>query len=1443
MVSSGHVKELRAAVLFLSRAGGNGAFDTAELARVPIVYELARLWLGDSEPSDDVDLPIRFLQAVIEAFGAASPPTGGGPRSVSGGNEVVIVGRMLRLNADVPKAITHRRRAAVAGLNVSVAIFRKDVEHNKFDGYVMRFAELAVAFANRTRTRSISSDDDTPVQESPARSRIARLSARLTDEIGAQYSHVHIAADAPDLYVVRNIEAQLVADLQRASPDTRVLIGEAGYGKTSVLWSLCRTFEQQGRSPLLLSATWLQREADGSRVTTANEVIEAVEASPDDTVVLLDTADLMLHSEATRIEVIDLVERIARLGVPSVVSTRPLEARSLPASFGRRVTLELYDITNELPFAIRALSATFCPEAHPPGTDPVAAILSARARGLIVNEVCRSPLLLRMLFELSSPGFPQLEIDVTGLFALFWERRINADIRHADDPGYAVANEDCSESTGLLGISMLALGSLEPRVADVVRRATEVARIADLRPEQTEVARVLRVLVGRGVMVVSDTVVRFFHQTFFEYAAAKGLCARAAEHELPRLIDRLEQLPDDLFVGAVVEQVLIMLVDDDIARPAVRGALVRLIESGQPNLVAISMVVWAHHPDSVAPAELGSVSPLTVASLQRFIRSVSGVHSDAAAVLRQLEWIWTQQPILRISVIGAVQSLIERAPAAVVDFVRRTDVFACLVVDHTDFVRANAEPRVLLQRVIEVDPAFGRAQLLMVLFELTLGEQERLRAAHTHQTDKQKAKQRQGKEAVAQYLRVAAAQWPQFGTDELLGDLEHLVGRIQAASGDSDSRVVREALGEVVAARWLKLKTQPTWNADWRSWVDALCRDIEAEVFTDDGSAQSGDESPVFGSRLVAVGYVLMALVLPRDRPVLDATLAALLSLGGPSAPRQLARGCLVQPLIHRCSATEVVIDALGARIDGHLPAEHQTFTPGGELWAAVARSILTDNRIPATVVLEALTPAARTYAADVRLWTTRTRLVALAAAAISAGDQSALQAVWSMAGSEDSAARARAINIFLDNARDRASERPEVLVPLSLTLACRVGRTGTVKDLLLHHANTDALRDDADMLVEWVGSLLAGTDKQQADGADFLRLLAESAIIRPDFDTVVNWYEGLRDPAAKANLLTAVATLTIRTDDLSDAERLFTSIITTSRTPNPTIIGIETQDRLSPRVLDAARDALLEARAFLPGASPAHWDEVFALTFAPRLTGDTRIQVGGAGNLSRFITLEVDNGYLDAAVEQLSDVVGVFDSLSKTQIHDVVNRMRVAVGTIARHAEPRHHETLADIAEQAPTQLRKQLSHALLSSRISPQLERRLAGYLPERPRIAGLGAFPQVLSMPDRTLSEIDQIKAEIVRCQHHLQRATQRAYITIKESGVTSSAMAHRLGINEPSYRKLNGKKSWRVPSIDVCKALDDYGTASGHTFGLVEALRALEAAETRNHDIQSWTRRPQ
>lgn len=135
--------------------------------------------------------------------------------------------------------------------------------------------------------------------------RLTRLSDRLVESIAAQPLDSH--ADQ-HWYVPRGIEPALLDRLELPGVTPQIVVGEAGHGKSTLLWSLHRALQERKRRPMMVSATWLQRSEDGSRTTSTADIAEAVVTEPG-AVLLLDTADLLLHNESTRLDVVDLLDR------------------------------------------------------------------------------------------------------------------------------------------------------------------------------------------------------------------------------------------------------------------------------------------------------------------------------------------------------------------------------------------------------------------------------------------------------------------------------------------------------------------------------------------------------------------------------------------------------------------------------------------------------------------------------------------------------------------------------------------------------------------------------------------------------------------------------------------------------------------------------------------------------------------------------------------------------------------------------------------------------------------------------------------------------------------------------------------------------------------------------------------------------------------------------
>lgn len=266
-------------------------------------------------------------------------------------------------------------------------------------------------------------------------------------------------------YVARSVQGRLLKRL--AKPSVTAVVGEAGCGKSALLWHLYDRLARVGYDPMLVPATAL---LDG---TAVDEVVAALREPADrgPVMLLVDTLDLLLH-DLVALEMVNRVLRAAAESrVPTLMTSRPMEARMLKLAEeddgadsdqggGRilKVSLTEYD-RRERTAAIATYARLFY---SPQQVPAVAQVLeSAQLRGLPLREVCRNPLALRLLFELYAPDrIPPEDVDSIGLFDQFWRRRVADDRRGASgaQPGHRAA--DLSRVTEAVGLVLLSSGSI-----------------------------------------------------------------------------------------------------------------------------------------------------------------------------------------------------------------------------------------------------------------------------------------------------------------------------------------------------------------------------------------------------------------------------------------------------------------------------------------------------------------------------------------------------------------------------------------------------------------------------------------------------------------------------------------------------------------------------------------------------------------------------------------------------------------------------------------------------------------------------------------------------------------------------------------------------------------------------------------------------------------------
>jgi hypothetical protein len=431
-----------------------------------------------------------------------------------------------------------------------------------------------------------------------AQRRLAHLSglaaedAEVVLEQGEHGQELTVRLDE-QLYVRRTIESEIHQRLDSAGPEPfrLLIVGEAGYGKTSLLWQLRRQYSAKANWECwLLKSSFLLGGRDGTRsahlrwdelrsdLTLAAGAGRQAGQQP---LVLLDTVDLLLHDEFDRSELRLFIEELSDIGCSLIATCRIREARWLDAAMGRPLHLLEYD-EGELAGAVRGHVSRFYVD-QLPREDNVRRIEEAVANGRPLTEVCRNPLTLRMLFTLYAPEEVPLEINVFQLYREYWAQRVVADRRAGSRPASGTTN--LAATAMAVALVMLAEGTPEPSLAEVEATVElfggEPGHLADLST--------------RGVLNQSGPErIQFFHQTFFEHAAGLAMVHRFGSGGLDALLRRTAERSTDLFASPVLEQSLLFASQIPPIRAQSEEALETLLDRSSLSATASALYVYAH---------------------------------------------------------------------------------------------------------------------------------------------------------------------------------------------------------------------------------------------------------------------------------------------------------------------------------------------------------------------------------------------------------------------------------------------------------------------------------------------------------------------------------------------------------------------------------------------------------------------------------------------------------------------------------------------------------------------------------------------------------------------------------------------------------------------------------------------------------------------------------
>jgi hypothetical protein len=646
---------------------------------------------------------------------------------------------------------------------------------------------------------------------------VLRLCAQFALELDQAFDAVGGPASfSTGLYVIRGVQKDLLGRLVDSTKSARALaiVGEAGYGKTSLLWGLLGDFaDRPPFYPLLVNAAWLRTPKPGHAAILSGEdlvrTVTALDRRGAAPVVMLDTMDLLLHEEEESVRVIDLIDEVRGAGARVVVTCREQEADALGRQF-ETVRLGTYDEA-ELPGAIERHVLAFCPDAAPrPIEEKVAVMLRLASRGLGMTEVCHHPLFLRLLFEAYEGSFPNEEVDARDVLAAYFEQKICDDVRGRTNP--AVARDDVHGQCFCLAIALFSAGAVALPRDELLFRARRVAAAWDDAVGYT-LSHALDLLIRRSVLLAdSPEGIRFRHQLLFEYVAARALIARGGAAELRRLLGLVLERPLDLFTGAVFEQAMIYgWSTSRTLRPHLTAVLAALAESPSVNLQSMALVVAAYHPDIEGVAGLlHRAGPETVRRFVELTPRVSDRKIGRALVL--LRQVWERgDPICRRAVLNVLERFALQHGQAVKDFMVDLECVEHVAKAKGDLLLSErALPRTL-GLLAQTDAAWS-AEALLTLFE-----------AGCAMTNKRAL-------AVA-ILDIVADRWVYFGSARTLARFTLAACRAQQRNGGQEAEVVRLSGGRLFAAYWLKryrLSEPRPLAGEWLALVAAIRRRLAA---------------------------------------------------------------------------------------------------------------------------------------------------------------------------------------------------------------------------------------------------------------------------------------------------------------------------------------------------------------------------------------------------------------------------------------------------------------------------------------------------------------------------------------------------------------------------------------------------------------------------------------
>jgi hypothetical protein len=363
------------------------------------------------------------------------------------------------------------------------------------------------------------------------------------------------------------------------------IAGDAGHGKTSLLWYLTQEFRNLCPRTFPVQALQLSAGELGDICASFPEKVPFL--------VVLDTLDLLVGVDDAALGA--LINRTRARGGLLITACRRQELQALARYVRSDQTLELGRYSADEAHAaieryVRTSYDTW-PEARKQAQiSHVRNLLDERRR---IQDLSFEPLILRMIFEAYVPEDIPTDVNTQKVYDRFWEERVVADrVLKTPEDAYARATL-CKAIAAHLYFDALA----QSERVSMEELPSLCEPIGLIHPSVT-----IEGLISSGVLRwwQMKTSVGFFHQTFLEYVAARHIL-ELRDHALRRR--RVERLLADveetnLFRIPVLKQLIIQA---SIADPQLFQDLCSaVVEIDSPVSVRLALEVLGKAPD-IAP--------------------------------------------------------------------------------------------------------------------------------------------------------------------------------------------------------------------------------------------------------------------------------------------------------------------------------------------------------------------------------------------------------------------------------------------------------------------------------------------------------------------------------------------------------------------------------------------------------------------------------------------------------------------------------------------------------------------------------------------------------------------------------------------------------------------------------------------------------------------------